>query len=226
MDWDDLAPKPKKGITLGEDLKSLSVSELEARIAALEGEIARVEGRDRRQEGARGGCFGRLQALSNCRDKMSSRALSAAAAAAAGLVFVTLATAYSRRGTVDSLLAPHRVASQVEPMPETTARCAIFHARFGGPRADLVKVMRGGVANYVVLEVGRRDPLLKQQRGAWLRGAYGDGEQIWLGAYSSSDAAMREAARLCPPMLRCWPGDADCVSREEMLTPARAFQQL
>ena len=42
MDWDDLAPKPKKGIALGEDLKTLSVSELEARVAALEQEITRV----------------------------------------------------------------------------------------------------------------------------------------------------------------------------------------
>ena len=43
MDWDDLKPKPPKGITLGESLESLSVSELEARIAALHVEIARVQ---------------------------------------------------------------------------------------------------------------------------------------------------------------------------------------
>jgi uncharacterized small protein (DUF1192 family) len=44
MDWDDLEPKPKKAVTLGEDLKSLSVSELEARIAELQQEIERVNG--------------------------------------------------------------------------------------------------------------------------------------------------------------------------------------
>ncbi len=44
MDWDDLKPKPKKGVTLGEDLKSHSVAELEARIAELQGEIERVNG--------------------------------------------------------------------------------------------------------------------------------------------------------------------------------------
>ena len=43
MDWDDLAPKPKKGIAVGEDLKSLSVSELEARVAAFAQEIERVK---------------------------------------------------------------------------------------------------------------------------------------------------------------------------------------
>jgi uncharacterized small protein (DUF1192 family) len=44
MNWDDLKPKPPKGITVGEDLTTLSVAELEARIAALTGEIERVKG--------------------------------------------------------------------------------------------------------------------------------------------------------------------------------------
>jgi uncharacterized small protein (DUF1192 family) len=43
MDWDDLKPKPKPGVTLGEDLTTLSVAELEARIAALQREIERVK---------------------------------------------------------------------------------------------------------------------------------------------------------------------------------------
>jgi uncharacterized small protein (DUF1192 family) len=42
MDWDEVRPKPAKGVTLGEDLTSLSVSELDQRIAALHKEIARV----------------------------------------------------------------------------------------------------------------------------------------------------------------------------------------
>ena len=44
MDWDDLKPKPPKGITLGESLESFP-SELEARIAALHQEIERVQGK-------------------------------------------------------------------------------------------------------------------------------------------------------------------------------------
>lgn len=43
MDWDDLKPKTPKGMTLGESLEALSVSELEARIAALHQEIERVQ---------------------------------------------------------------------------------------------------------------------------------------------------------------------------------------
>ncbi len=43
MDWDDIRPKAAKAITLGEELASLSVAELDARIVALQKEIARVE---------------------------------------------------------------------------------------------------------------------------------------------------------------------------------------
>ena len=43
MDWDELKPKPARAMTLGEDLKTLSVAELDARIAALDGEIDRVK---------------------------------------------------------------------------------------------------------------------------------------------------------------------------------------
>ena len=43
MDWDDVRPKPQAAITVGTDLSTLSVAELEARITALESEIERVE---------------------------------------------------------------------------------------------------------------------------------------------------------------------------------------
>ena len=48
MDWDELKPKPAKGITLGEDLRTLSVSELEARIVELSArDRARARARSR-----------------------------------------------------------------------------------------------------------------------------------------------------------------------------------
>lgn len=63
MDWDDLVPKkPAKGVTLGESLETLSVGELEARIAALKDEIARVEaelGKKRAHEAAAAAIFKR-----------------------------------------------------------------------------------------------------------------------------------------------------------------------
>jgi hypothetical protein len=148
-----------------------------------------------------------------------------AAATAAGLLALTLLFACVRRGEEEARF-PFQPARSAEHVPETSHRCAIFQARFGGARAELVRVMRGSVANYVVIEVGKRDPLLRRQRAIWLRGAYGDGEQTWIGTFSSPDAAMARAVDLCPAHLRCWPGDSECGSKQEMLTPTRAFLNL
>ena len=43
MDWDEVTPKPIKGIVVGESLETLSVAELQARIKDLESEIQRVK---------------------------------------------------------------------------------------------------------------------------------------------------------------------------------------
>lgn len=42
MDWDEVRPAPKQGAAVGENLETLSVAELEARIAAFTAEIERV----------------------------------------------------------------------------------------------------------------------------------------------------------------------------------------
>ena len=44
MDWDEQKPRPAKAITLGEDLRTLSVSELEERLVELGRESDRVRG--------------------------------------------------------------------------------------------------------------------------------------------------------------------------------------
>lgn len=62
MDWDDVRPKPATGATIGDNLETLSVAELEARIAALEREIARVKAElaaKRRHEDAASALFKR-----------------------------------------------------------------------------------------------------------------------------------------------------------------------
>lgn len=43
MDWDEVTPKPVRGIVVGEGLATLSVVELQARIKDLEREIERVK---------------------------------------------------------------------------------------------------------------------------------------------------------------------------------------
>jgi uncharacterized small protein (DUF1192 family) len=42
MDWDEARAKTQRAIAIGEDLKSLGVAELEARVQALTAEIERT----------------------------------------------------------------------------------------------------------------------------------------------------------------------------------------
>jgi uncharacterized small protein (DUF1192 family) len=62
MDWDEIKPKAAAGAAIGENLTTLSVAELEARIADLEQEIARVRAEldtKRRHEDAASALFKR-----------------------------------------------------------------------------------------------------------------------------------------------------------------------
>jgi len=102
-------------------------------------------------------------------------------------------------------------------------RCALYHARFGGQRAQLIAITKGSVRNYVVVEVGKRDPAMRSLRSNWLRANYGEAEHVWLGDYVSADAALARAAGRCPLAQRCSPGEPDCGPAEQSLTPARVF---
>lgn len=149
--------------------------------------------------------------------------LSLAALTACLLLLLTGAYAFSQRIATAEVPWPHPGHSVA--VPAVNGRCAINHARFGGQRAQMYKVTRDGVANYVVMEVGsRRDPLMRFIRNDWLRMAYGEGaERVWLGSFGSSDAALAKAAQLCPPPLRCLPGDADCAVEPRHATPTEIF---
>jgi hypothetical protein len=150
--------------------------------------------------------------------------LSTAAIAASVLLLLTAADAYSHRGNLAE--PPNRryaVQAQQAAAAQKWDRCALYHARFGGQRAQLVQVMQGGVANFVVMEIGKRDPLMRVQRSRWLNAAYGEAEHFWLGEFSSAEAALARAAQFCPPALRCWPGEANCGPKDQLFTPAAAF---
>ena len=155
---------------------------------------------------------------------MAVKPITIAALAAAGLVLLTGAHALSQRAAKRMEEPTIRVArsSTADTEPAAPGRCTIQHARFGGQRAQLVKVIKDGVTNYVVMEVGRkRDPLMRFVRNDWLRVAYGDAQRVWLGGFGSGDAAMEAAVKLCPPSLRCWPGDANCGPEPGLLTPVQ-----
>lgn len=50
MDWDDLKPKPKATMAVGDVLDTLSVAELEARITAFTAEIERLKAEIQRKK--------------------------------------------------------------------------------------------------------------------------------------------------------------------------------
>jgi hypothetical protein len=156
---------------------------------------------------------------------MAIKPISIVALAAAALLVLTGAHALSQRAA-KRMEPTIRVArsSTADTEPAAPGRCAIQYARFGGERAQLVRVIKDGITNYVVMEVGRkRDPLMRFVRNDWLRVAYGDAQRVWLGGFGSGDAAMKAAAKLCPPSLRCWPGDTNCGREPGLLTPIQIF---
>jgi hypothetical protein len=146
-----------------------------------------------------------------------------AAVAVAVLVALTCVHVASRRGAGAEAQSPREDAYTREAVQTGSDRCALAHARFGGQRAQLIRVMRGSVPNYVVVEIGKRDPSMRSLRAAWLKANYGDAEHVWLGEYGSAEAAMARAARLCPAERRCWPGEADCGPQAESPTAAQVF---
>ena len=145
------------------------------------------------------------------------------ALAAAILVVLTCVHGHSRRGNQVEQPSAREAAYSREVTAAEAGRCTLYHARFGGQRAQLIKVMSGSVPTFVVMEVGRRDPAMRSLRSAWLKGTYGDAEHVWLGEYSSAEAALASTARLCPPASRCWAGEPDCGAQTQFQTPAQIF---
>jgi hypothetical protein len=137
------------------------------------------------------------------------RTMQMAALAAAVLVLLTgvhALNAPARRTGVMPWTVPDETAAAVGD----TRQCSIYHARFGGNRARLVRVIRGEVANFVVIEVSRGNRVVPAVQRAWLRATFGEGEPLWLGEFASPDTALAKAARLCPESARCSRGEPDC----------------
>jgi hypothetical protein len=151
------------------------------------------------------------------------RSASIPAVAAACLVLLTCAHAASEHDVAADPPSPRDAGYAREAAAAQSERCALYHARFGERRAQLIRVMRGSVPNYVVVEVGKRDPAMRALRGTWLKAAYGDAEHVWLGEYASAEAALAKAEGLCPVTRRCWPGETDCGPQGETPTAAQLF---
>ena len=139
------------------------------------------------------------------------RLMHVAALVAGGLVVMTGVLAVRERAQRLADASHWRPpGDRMEAAVDPNGQCSIYHARFGGTRARLVRIARGHVANYVVIEVSRGSRALPSVQRAWLRGAFGEGEMVWLGEFASPDTALNKAARLCPETARCRIGEPDC----------------
>jgi hypothetical protein len=147
----------------------------------------------------------------------------AIALALLALVVLTAAHAIIARNRAAPPPSRHTAAHWREAGAAGSNRCTLYHARFGGRRAQLILITQGPVRNYVIVEVGKRDPASRILRSTWLRAAYGEAEHIWLGEYGSAEAAIRSAARLCPASERCWAEESGCGPKDNAMTPAQIF---
>ena len=98
---------------------------------------------------------------------MTSASTSVAAAAATGLVVATFAHAVIEAGTEPAPPSPREVPYAREAEAAALERCALYHARFGGRRAQLIAVMQGSVRNYVVMEVDAQPEEQLAARELW-----------------------------------------------------------
>src|SRR5262245_29473209 len=150
-------------------------------------------------------------------------ALKCVGLAALGLIALTAAHAVGERTSAPEPPARREVGSAREAAATGPERCRLYHARFGGGRAELLRVSTGGVSTYLVIELGKRDPAMRRVRHTWLRAAYGDAGRVWLGEFASAEAAMLRATLYCPATQRCWPGESACAPEAEAATPAQIF---
>jgi hypothetical protein len=142
------------------------------------------------------------------------------AAASAALLLVTTTHALMTLKERPRLERPEP-AQPAEPLESVSSvRCSIFHARFGGPRARLVKVVGDRTNHFVVLDMQRSNPAIARTQRNWLESRYGDAEVYEVGQFPTPEAALEKASELCPPHLRCWPGDAGCGSFEHPFSHA------
>jgi hypothetical protein len=75
--------------------------------------------------------------------------------------------------------------------------CTIKRAPFGGTQASLLKVMKGKVVHYVVLDHPDDNPAAPLYQYHWLEATYGEVEPVVLGEFSTVEGAIMRAASLC-----------------------------
>jgi hypothetical protein len=75
--------------------------------------------------------------------------------------------------------------------------CTIKRAPFGGTQTSLLKVMKGKVAHYVILDHPTDNPMAPFLQRDWLEATYGPVQPVVMGEFATEDAAVMRAASLC-----------------------------
>jgi len=99
----------------------------------------------------------------------------------------------------NSLRPPPPPPKKKPPAPAKTAEahCTIKRAVFGGTQSALLKVNKGRVVHYVVLDLPTNNPLMPDYQSNWLEANYGKTEPAVIGVFPTVEEAVTKAASLC-----------------------------
>ena len=75
--------------------------------------------------------------------------------------------------------------------------CAIRRAAFGGTQSAVLKVPKGKMVHYVVVDRPQGNPLMPFYERDWLEANYGQAQAAVVGEFSTVEAAVMRAASLC-----------------------------
>ena len=75
--------------------------------------------------------------------------------------------------------------------------CTIKRAAFGGTQSALLKVMKGRIVHYVVLDHPEGNPMMPYYQRDWLEANYGDMQPAVVGEFPTVEEAVARAATLC-----------------------------
>ena len=125
---------------------------------------------------------------------MNSKSIQLLAIVATCLILAT--------GISSLMRSPGQVGSQKKPpgkkkLAQAEAHCTIKRAAFGGTQSALLKVMKGPVVHYVVLDHPEGNPMMPFYQRDWLEANYGESRPTVVGEFPTVEAAVVRAASLC-----------------------------
>lgn len=118
-------------------------------------------------------------------------------AAAIVVTFLLVVTAVNSRLQPPRPESAKKKVKKQAPVPVANLRCTIRRAVFGGSEAAVLKVQKGRMIHYVVLDLSTNDPMMPEHQSRWLDANYGDAQPSIVGVYPTVQDAVSKAAELC-----------------------------